>query len=157
MAEYDCYYTMLSVADMPGYWWECESCGEKSDFPSTVGVTSMSSFVWDKLIRADWDQSLLVSPCPHCASVSCRITYESPRTAKVTLRVVHIVGRQSDDYVPMMWETYPTDSPADHWFDFKYQRGRNPWGLNKAAVFSRQELHELFVLYRRKTGTTEFP
>lgn len=142
---------------MPGYWWECETCGEKSDFPTTVGASSISSFVWDKLLAADWDQSLLVSPCPRCSHGSRRITYEFPREDKVTLRVVHIVGLQSDDYVPMMWETYPTDSPSDRWFDFKYQRGRNPWGLNKAAVFSRQELHELFTRYRQKTGAPDFP
>lgn len=142
---------------MPGYWWECEACGEKSDFLTTVGVPSMSSFVWDKLLRSDWDQSLLVVSCPRCSRASRRITYEFPRKDKVTLRVVHIVGRQFDDYVSMMWETYPTDSPADRCFDFKYQRVRNPWGLNKAAVFSRQDLHELFALYRAKTDATEFP
>ncbi len=141
---------------MSGYWWECEGCGEKSDFPTVVSTLSMSSFVWDKLLRADWDQSLLVSPCPHCQAFR-RITYEFPRKDKVTLRVIHIVGRQSEDYVPMMRETYPTDSPKERWFDFKYQRGRNPWGLNKAAVFSRQELQELFMLYRGKTGAQEFP
>jgi len=142
---------------MPGYWWECEKCGAKSDFPTTTGDSSMSSFVWDKLVPADWDQSLLVSPCGQCSDGSRRITYEFPREDKVTLRVVHIVGRQSDDYVPMMWETYPTDEPSDPWFDFKYQSRRNPWGLNKAAVFSREDLHELFARYRQKTGAPAFP
>jgi hypothetical protein len=117
----------------------------------------MSSFVWDKLLPADWDQSLLTSPCPRCGQGVRRITYNFPREDKVTLRVVHIVGLASNDYVPMMWETYPTHSTSDRWFDFKYQSGRNPWGLNKAAVFSREDLHKLFTLYREKTGAQDFP
>jgi hypothetical protein len=109
------------------------------------------------LLSSGWEQSLLVSACPHCGDASCRITYELPREDKVTLRVVHIVGCHSGDYVPMMWETCPTDSQEDRWFDFKYQRSRNPWGLNKAAVLSRQELSEIFALYCEKTGKPKFP
>lgn len=142
---------------MPGYWWECEFCCNQSDFQTAVNCSSMASFVWDRLRPEHWNQDLLVARCPRCNCVASRITYEFPRRDGVTLRVVHIVGLQFDDYVPMMWETYPTESPNDRWFDFKYQIGRNPWGLNKAAVFSRQELHELLAIYRRLTGAAEFP
>lgn len=69
----------------------------------------------------------------------------------------HIVGLQFGDHVPMMWETHAKSSPSDPIFDFKYISGRNPWGLNKTAVFSRQRLRELFRRYREKTGVTEFP
>lgn len=34
---------------MPVYWWECEICGERSDFPKSVCISSMSRFIWDKL------------------------------------------------------------------------------------------------------------
>jgi len=142
---------------MPGYWWECERCGEKSDFLTTVGVAGISAFIWDKLLPAEWDQSLLVVPCPRCRRASRRITYEFPRKEKDTLRVVHIIGRQVDDFVQMLWETYPANRRKERWFHFNYQIGRNPWGLNKAAVFSRRELLELFKLYREKTGASEFP
>lgn len=142
---------------MPGYWWECESCAENFDFPKVTGANSMAGFVWDKLLASDWDQSLLAVMCEKCGSGTLRITYEFPREDKLTLRVIHIVGLQYDDYIPMMWETHPKDSPAERCFDFKYQRGRNPWGLNKAAVLSRQDLHTLFERYRQKTGVKDFP
>jgi hypothetical protein len=139
---------------MPGYWWECEACGGTVDFPEATGT---SSFVWDRLLASEWDQSLLTPPCKKCANGVLRITYEFPRGDKVVLRVIHIVGLHHDDYVPMMWKTYPKDSPADRRFDFKYQRVRSPWGLNKAALLSRQDLHALFERYREKTGVHDFP
>ena len=142
---------------MPGYWWECDGCGNVLEFPEAIGAPSMSSFIWDKLLAADWDQSLLGPPCKKCARGTLRITYEFPREDKVVLRVDHIVGLQYEDYVPMMWETHPKESPSEANFDFKYIRGRNPWGLNRAAVLSRQDLHDLFELYRQKTGTHDFP
>jgi hypothetical protein len=117
----------------------------------------MASFVWDRLLAADWDQLLLTLPCGGCSGGTLRITYEFPREDKLVLRVLHIVGLQYDDYVPMMWETYPTNSPSDRCIDFKYQRGRNPWGLNKAGLLSRQDLHELFARYREKTAALDFP
>jgi hypothetical protein len=60
-------------------------------------------------------------------------------------------------YLPMMWEAYPVHAPEDRWFDFKYLNGRNLWGLNKPAVFGREDLRELFELYVQKTGTERFP
>lgn len=142
---------------MAGYWWQCEACGNKFDFQTTVGYPSMSGFVWDKLLPSGWDQSLLTSACPSCKKGLRRITYDFPREEKVLLHVVHIVGLQYENYVPMMWETYPVDDPDSRWFDFKYQHKRSPWGLNKAAVFSCEGLQELFTLYRAKTGATNFP
>jgi len=144
---------------MPGYWWECETCGGKVDFAEVAGAPSMASFVWDRLLATEWDQSLLSPPCKKCANGVLRITYEFPRRDKLILRVIHIVGLHcdDDDYVPMMWETYPKDSPTQRRFDFKYQRARNPWGLNKAALLSREDLHALFEVYREKTGVHDFP
>jgi hypothetical protein len=142
---------------MAGYWWECEACGKETDFLTTGAAASLASFVWDRLIPSDWDQSLLTAPCSAGCAGPQRITYHFPRDDRMTLRVIHIVGLKSDDYVPMMWETYSTESPSERMFDFKYQRGRNPWGLNKAAVFSRSDLHQIFALYRDKPKALEFP
>jgi hypothetical protein len=62
-----------------------------------------------------------------------------------------------DDYIPMMWEAFPSDDPDARWFDFKYVRGRSAYGLNKPAVFSKPELINLFALYRRVSGEQTFP
>ncbi|MDF0643288.1 MAG: hypothetical protein P0111_04615 [Nitrospira sp.] len=142
---------------MAGYWWECEGCAERFEFPEVTGAASMGSFVSDKLMPSDWDQSLLAPICGKCRRATLRVTYEFPREDKLILRVIHIVWLQYDDYVPIMWETHLKDSPTERCFDFKYQRGRNPWGLNKAAVLSRQDLHTLFERYRQKTGVNDFP
>jgi len=119
----------------------------------------MASFIWDKMLATGWDQSLLTPTCSKCHTGILRITYEFPRSDKVVLQVMHIVGlkEEDDDYVAMMWETQPQHSPAERWFDFKYQRGRNPRGLNKPVVFSRENLHDLFEIYRKKTGVQIFP
>jgi hypothetical protein len=144
---------------MAGYWWECEGCAVSFTFTKVTGASSLASFIWDKLMASDWDQSLLAPLCGKCGSGALRITYEFPRKEKLILRVIHIVGLQYeyDDYVPMMWETHPKDSPDERRFDFKYQRGRNPRGLNKPAILSRQDLHTLFGRYRQKTGVHDFP
>lgn len=74
------------------------------------------------------------------------------------IRVYHIVGlgTPEDDYIPMMWESSPAPF-SERWFDFKYVRGRRIWGLNRPAVFTRENLREVFALYRRVTGTDNFP
>jgi hypothetical protein len=144
---------------MAGYWWECETCDSKHDFDQVAGVRSMSSFVWDGLVPSNWDQGLLTSACPECHEGVLRITYDFPRQVdRLFMRVLHIVGLKFDDYVPMMWETYIKESkPREECIDFKYQRNRNPWGLNKAAHLSRSNLHELFSVYRERTGEQSFP
>ena len=142
---------------MPGYWWECESCKQNLDFKAATGFGGIASFIWDKLLVTDWDQKLLAQPCKNCGHGLLRIAYEFPRKDKTTLRVVHIIGLKSNEYVPMMWETYATDDPDKRWFDFKYQNGRNPIGLKAPAVLTRQNLHELFKCYCQKTGVREFP
>jgi hypothetical protein len=105
------------------------------------------------MLPAEWDQSLLTSPCSKCHSGILRITYEFPRGDSVVLRVIHVVGlrdEDEDDYIAMMWETQPKDYPGERWFDFKYQIRRSAYGLNRPAVFSREGLRDLFGLYRQK-------
>ncbi|MDO9069072.1 MAG: hypothetical protein Q7W05_11525, partial [Deltaproteobacteria bacterium] len=135
---------------MPGYWWQCESCGADSDFMEACGSKGIPHFIWDVLLPSKWDQSKLKSECKKCQKDSLRITYEFPRAEKEVIRVVSIVGvgPYNNIYLPMMWETYMVGNEDDRLFDFKYLNGRNVWGLNKAAVFGRQELKELFDLYR---------
>ncbi len=57
----------------------------------------------------------------------------------------------------MMWECYPISDASDRWFDFKYLSRRNLYGLNKPAVFGREDLQMLFALYCEKTNQTSFP
>ena len=52
----------------------------------------------------------------------------------------------------MMWETIPDISENVTWFDFKYINGRKIWGLNKPAVFSKDDLREIIIKYEKKTG-----
>jgi hypothetical protein len=61
------------------------------------------------------------------------------------------LGR-TDDCVQMLSETIPDGDKANTWIDFKYIKGRNIWGLNKPAVFSKAELKKLFALYTARTG-----
>jgi hypothetical protein len=38
------------------------------------------------------------------------------------------------------------------WIDFKYQRGRSPWGLNKRLVLEKKHLARLLRAYELATG-----
>ena len=53
------------------------------------------------------------------------------------------------DYLPMLWETFRHSSPRTSWIDFKYQRGRNPWGLSKRLVLEKAQLVRLLRAYER--------
>lgn len=137
---------------MPGYWWQCTSCGEKPDCLSVCGSRSIVAFIWDQLVPARWDQRLLRRRCK-CGRRSLRITYLFQRDKPETVSVRLIVGLgPGDDYLPMLWETFPHSSPRTRWVDFKYQRGRNPWGLNKPPVLERTQLARLLRAYDAMTG-----
>jgi hypothetical protein len=144
---------------MPSYWWQCAQCNATRRFDVECGV-GIVRFLWDQLLPANWDQSLLVRPCSICSNGALRITYEFPREDRKTLRVLHIFGLgplgPKKDYLPMMWETSPAPDLKERWFDFKYMSGRSNWGLNKAAVFSKEDLLELFRRYREKANDPTF-
>lgn len=144
---------------MPGYWWQCEKCGVESNFPEVCKSRGITHYIWDVLLPSSWDQTKLVQDCKNCGSSSLRITYQFPKkNEKVLIRVKHIVGMEADEnYIPMMWETYQVGYENNSLFDFKYIVGRNIYGLNKPAVFSREDLKKLFALYCEKTGCLEFP
>ena len=145
---------------MPSYWWECEQCKAKREFPDVTSSNGIAHYIWDCLIPFNWDQSALVMPCKECNNGTMRITYEFPRKKeRETIHVVYIVGVRLNNeiYGAMMWETYPESDPTGRWFDFKYINGRHLYGLNKPAVFSRPYLSELFKLYRTMTEEKSFP
>jgi hypothetical protein len=52
----------------------------------------------------------------------------------------------------MLWETFRHSSPRMPWIDFKYQRGRSPWGLNKRLVLEKKQFARLLRAYERATG-----
>ena len=116
---------------MPPYWWECTECGKQQlDFKATCGSRGIVHFLWDQMLPAQWDQSLLVKQCSSCMKQGVRITYLFDREEKPeTVRTVHIVGIQpSSDRLVMMWETSSKSDLSQRWFDFKYVKGRKHLG-----------------------------
>lgn len=141
-----------------GYWWECEKCGKHVDFMPACGSTGVAHYIQDHL-KKNWDQALLVKDCPDCKSHSLRIAYEFPKREKQYFRVYHVVGIDCNNgaYVPMMWVTKELPYNGEMIYDFKYICGRKTFGLNKAAIFLRSELREIFQLFCAKTGMQSFP
>ena len=141
---------------MPSYWWECESCGNKAEFFDVCQVKGITHFIWDILLKEEWNQDHLIKNCKSCGKDLMRITYEFPRKDKEKLRVIHIIGIgpfDNNKYLPMIWETHAVgENENDNWFDFKYLNGKNIRGLNRPAVFSRDSLKKLFDVYSKKTG-----
>ena len=143
---------------MPSYWWKCENekCqNEVIDFKNACGHKNLAEFIFDKLLVDEWDQNLLKLICGKCGQSSLRITYEFPRKEKERIQVVHIVGLGpfgEGKYLPMLWETYPESDRNIRWFDFKYLNGPNIFGLNRPAVFTREQLKDVFQEYKSKTN-----
>lgn len=144
---------------MASYWWECSACGAKYDFSDVCESRGITHYIWDVLIPMAWDQAHLLKVCKACNQDALRITYIFPRAEQTHLQVKHLVGLGpfDEEYVPMMWETIPDGDVGGTWIDFKYINGRNIWGLNKPAVFSKEEIGNLFHLYRDRTGEKSFP
>ena len=137
-----------------GYWWQCEQCGAVRSFPDATNSNSVAAFIWDELVPADWDQSLLVQSCRQCKGDTLRITYHFPRHDRVLLQVHHIIGHPPDEgkYVPMMWASEPSYDRDNLRIDFKYIVGRNPLGLSRPAVFTHESFRSLLTKYRELTG-----
>jgi len=57
----------------------------------------------------------------------------------------------------MMWETSLDGNLAERRFNFKCVLGRNIKGLNTPAAFTRQQLAEIFDMYRHRSGNQHFP
>jgi hypothetical protein len=113
---------------------------------------SIAAFIWDELAPGGWDQRLLRRRCK-CGRHALRITYRFQRGSPERISVKHIVGLgPEDDYLPMLWETFRHSNPRTPWIDFKYQRGRSPWGLNKRVVLEKAQLRRLLQAYEDATG-----
>ena len=98
------------------------------------------------------DQRLLRRRCK-CGRYSLRLTYRFQRGDPERISVSHIVGLGPEgDYLPMLWETFRHSSPRRPWIDFKYQRSRSPWGLNKRLVLEKAQFARLLRAYECATG-----
>jgi hypothetical protein len=118
---------------------------------------SIAAFIWDELAPSGWDQRLLRRRCK-CKRHSLRITYRFQRGDPERISVKHIVGLgPEDDYLPMLWETFRHSSPRVPRIDFKYQRGRSPWGLTKRLVLEKAQLARLLRTYEHTTGAAIVP
>ena len=128
---------------MPKYWWQCMSCGDRPAWLTVCHSRSIAAFIWDELAPSGWDQRLLLRRCK-CKRRSLLITYRFQRGDPERISIKHIVGLGPDgDYLRMIWETFRHSTPRTHWIDFKYQRGRSPWGLNKRLVLEKAQLARL--------------
>jgi hypothetical protein len=133
------------------------SCGDRPAWLTVCSSRSIAAFIWDELAPSGWDQQLLRARCS-CKRGSLRITYRFKRADPERISIRHIVGLAPDgDYLPMLWDTLRHSSPRVHWIDFKYQRGRSPWGLNKRLVLEKAKLARLLRAYERATRTAIMP
>jgi hypothetical protein len=57
----------------------------------------------------------------------------------------------------MLWETFRHSNPRLPWIDFKYQKGRSPWGLTKRLVLEKAQLVSLLRAYERAAGRAIMP
>ena len=134
------------------YWWQCIACGERPAWMVVCESKSIAAFIWDELAPSGWDQRLLRRTCK-CKKRSLYITYRLKRGDPERVSIRHIVGLAlEDDYLPMMWETFRHATPRTRWIDFRYQRGRSPWGLTKHPVLTQPHLSRLLRLYEKATG-----
>ena len=135
------------------YWWQCFSCGDRPAWLAVCESKSVAAFIWDELAASHWDQNLLRRTCKSCKGRSVYITYRLKRGDPDRVSVRHIVGLSlQDDYLPMLWETFRHATPRTRWIDFKYQKGRSPWGLTKRLVLQRPQLARLLRTYEKQTG-----
>ena len=136
---------------MARYGWQCTACGDKPTWLSVCGSRSIAAFIWDELAPSGWDQRLLRRKCA-CGRHALRITYRLKRGDPERVSINRIVGlRVEGDYLPMLWETFRHSTPRTAWIDFKYQRGRSPWGLTKRLVMTRPQFTRLLRAYAKAT------
>lgn len=128
------------------------SCGARPAWLAVCESKSIAAFIWDELAPTGWDQSLLRRTC-QCRRRSLYITYRLRRGDPERVAIRHIVGLSlDDDTVPMLWETFRHATPKTRWIDFKYQKGRSPWGLTKRLVLKQVQLSRLLRAYEKVTG-----
>ena len=139
------------------YWWQCLSCGSRPAWLAVCESKSVAAFIWDELAPSGWDQRLLRRTC-ECKRRSLYITYRLKRGDPERVSIKHIVGLNlDDDYLQMIWATFRHATPRTTWVDFKYQKGRSPWGLTKRVVLQQPHLARLLRTYEKVTGRSLAP
>ena len=134
------------------YWWQCLACGERPAWAAVCDSRSIAAFIHDELAPSGWDHRLLRRPCT-CGKRALYITYRFKRGDPERVSIRHIVGLPlPDDYLPMIWQTFRHATPRTAWVDFKYQRGRSPWGLTKRLVLTRPQLSRLLRAFEKATA-----
>jgi hypothetical protein len=134
------------------YGWQCLACGARPPWLAVCASKSIAAFILDELAPSGWDQRLLRRRC-ECGRRSLYITFRLKRGDPERVSLRHLVGlRLEDDYLPMLWETFRHATPRTRWIDFKYQRGRSPWGLSKRLVLTQPQLARLLRAYGKATG-----
>ena len=125
------------------YMGQCISCADRQ--PLTVcssRALQPSSGIWRQAAGTSASAQQV-----QCKRRSLR-TYRFKRGDPDRVSVKHIVGLGPEgDYLPMLWETFRHSSPRTRWIDFKYQKGRSPWGLNKRPVLKKAQLTRLLRAY----------
>lgn len=134
------------------YGWQCIACGARPAWTAVCASRSIAAFIHDELMPSGWDQTLLRRKCV-CGKRSLYITWKLRRGDPERVSARHVVGLAlEDDYLPMLWETFRHGDPKIRWIDFKYQRGRSPWGLTKRLVLTQPQLSRLLAAYTKATG-----
>src|SRR5688572_4347133 len=137
---------------MARYGWQCLACGARPAWLAVCDSKSIAAFIRDELVPSAWDQSLLRRTC-ECGRRSLYITWKLQRGDPERVSARHIAGLLlADDYLPMIWGTFRHATPRTTWIDFKYQRGRSPWGLTKRLVLPQAHLARLLRAYGDATG-----
>ena len=137
---------------MARYGWQCLSCGARPGWLVVCASKSIAAFIRDELAPSGWDQRLLRRKCD-CGRRALYITWKLQRGDPERVSARHIVGLLlADDYLPMIWGTFRHATPRTTWIDFKYQRGRSPWGLTKRLVLPQAHLARLLRAYADATG-----
>src|SRR5688500_15676471 len=135
------------------YWWQCISCGDRPAWLNVCESKSVAAFILDELAPSGWDQRLLRRTCRGCKRRSVYVTYRLKRGDPERVSIRSIVGlRLEDENLPMMWATFRHATPRTRWIDFKYQKGRSPWGLTKRLVLQQPHLSRLLRAYGKATG-----
>ena len=135
------------------YGWQCLACGERPAWTAVCDSRSVAAFIHDELAPSGWDQRLLRRTCV-CRKRALYITYRLKRGDPERVSIRHIVGLSlDDDYLPMVWETFRHATPKVRWVDFKYQKGRSPWGLTKRLVLTKPQLTRLLRAYAKTTDS----
>ena len=108
---------------------------------------SIAAFIWDDLAPSGWINAFFAVDATVSAA-RCAFLPVSARDPE-DQRQAYLRTYPEGDYLPMLWDTFRIQVRT-HWIDFKYQRGRSPWGLTNGWFWRR---HNLRVCCERTNAT----